>query len=469
MLWLVVIINIVFIISVVFSEHKTPQEAIAWILVLTFLPVLGALIYIFFGNPLPFSRKQNCKNLSIPPFIDYLLINKKDILGEKNETVAKNRNLILFNSINSLSIFSKDNTLYLFTDAKEKYENLFLDILNAKHSINIEYFIIRNDNVGKDFINLLSKKAKEGVIVNLLYDELGSLKTTMKMFKSLIDAGGNVHRFFNSIGINLLRVNHRNHRKIVVIDGKIGYIGGMNIGLEYMGLKELTPWRDTHLKIEGSAVYSLQAQFLGDLISSKCDHNLFKYSEYFPEINFPGNKCMQIITSGPESGKENIKLSFIKMINLAKKSIYIQTPYFVPDETLKTGLKIAALSGVDVRIMIPGKPDKKYVYYITLSHIEELLKCGVKFYIHSGFLHSKTIVTDCEITSIGTTNFDIRSFSLNYEVNAFIYDKEFAAKNVNTFLEDIKNCKPLTMEEFKKRGILRKISEKILKLFSPLA
>lgn len=403
-------------------------------------------------------------------FADYILINKKDILEEKNETVRKNKSLILFNLNNGSGIFSKDNTLHLFTDAKEKYESLFLDILNAKHSINIEYFIIRNDKVGKDFINLLSQKAKEGITVNLVYDELGSLNTTMKMFKPLIDAGGNVYRFFNSIGVNLIRANHRNHRKIAVIDGKTGYIGGMNIGLEYMGLKELNPWRDTHLKIVGSAVYSLQAQFLGDLISSKKRNQISKdYKEYFPEINFPGNKCMQILTSGPKWGKEKIKFSFIKMINQAKKSIYIQTPYFVPDKALKTSLKIAALSGVDIRIMIPGKPDKKYVYYITLSHIEELLKCGIKFYVHNGFLHSKTIVTDCEITSIGTTNFDIRSFSLNYEINAFIYDRDFASKNIEAFLDDMKKSKELTLEEFQKRSILRKLSEKIFKLFSPLA
>ena len=182
--------------------------------------------------------------MSFIPFYDYLLINKKDILEEKNETVRKNRDLILFNLINGESIFSKDNSLVLFTDAKEKYKSLFYDILNSRHSVNIEYFIIRNARLGWDFINLLCKKAKEGVKVNLLYDELGSFKTTMRMFRPLIEAGGNVCRFLGPIGV--LKVNNRNHRKIAIIDGKIGYIGGMNIGLEYMGLKKPSPWRDTH-------------------------------------------------------------------------------------------------------------------------------------------------------------------------------------------------------------------------------
>lgn len=405
--------------------------------------------------------------MSLSPFYDYLILNKKDILEEKNKTVIKNRDLILFNLVNAESIFSKDNSLVLFTDAKEKYKSLFYDILNAKHSINIEYFIIRNDPLGKDFINLLTKKAKEGVKVNLLYDEWGSMNTTMRMFKPLTDAGGNVYRFLGPAGV--LRVNNRNHRKIAIIDGKIGYIGGMNIGLEYMGLKKLSPWRDTHIKITGSAVYSLQARFLNDLTSTKKELSKENYNSFFPEYNFCGNKCMQIISSDPKTKKEEIKLSFLKIINQTKKSIYIQTPYFVPDSSIKTSLKTASLSGVDVRIMIPGKPDKKYVYYITMSHIEELLKSGVKFYIHNGFLHSKTIVTDCEITSIGTSNFDIRSFSLNYEVNAFIYDKDFALKNINAFLKDVEKSTLLTYESFSKRSFFKKIIEKILKIFSPLA
>ena len=405
--------------------------------------------------------------MNFSPFFDYILINKKDILEEKNKTVIKNRDLILFNLINAESIFSKDNLLILFTDAKEKYKSLFYDILNAKHSVNIEYFIIRNDPLGKDFINLLTKKAKEGVKVNLLYDEWGSLNTTMKMFKPLTKAGGNVFRFLGPTGI--LRINNRNHRKIAIIDGKIGYIGGMNIGLEYMGLKKLSPWRDTHLKIVGSSVYSLQARFLNDLTLTKKETDTKNYNSFFPEYNFEGNKCVQIVSSNPLTKKEEIKLSFLKMITKAKKSIYIQTPYFVPDNALKTSLKLASLSGVDVRIMIPGKPDKKYVYYITLSHIEELLKCGVKFYIHDGFLHSKTIICDCEITSIGTSNFDMRSFSLNYEVNAFIYDKEFALKNINAFLKDVEKSTLLTYEDFSKRSFIKKLCEKSLKIFSPLA
>ncbi|MBE7028922.1 MAG: cardiolipin synthase [Ruminococcaceae bacterium] len=468
MLLILFLINFLCIITVIFSDNKKPQETLAWILLLYIFPIGGVLVYILFGNPFPAYKKKKLSLREYCHFKDYIELNKKDILKDKKNISKNSKDLILFNFKNNLSIFSKDNTLTLFTDGYDKYKSLFSDILNAKYSINIEYYIIRNDKVGNDFVSLLTKKAKEGVKVNLLYDEFASAKTSLKMFKPLIDAGGNVHRFFNSMGINLIKVNNRNHRKIAVIDGKTGYIGGMNIGLEYMGLKRLTPWRDTHLKIEGSAVYSLQARFLNDLVL--CTKNFkIDYKFYFPKVDFLGDKSVQIITSDPECRKEEIKYSFIKMINMAKKSIYIQTPYFVPDSAFLEALKIAALSGVDIRIMIPGKPDKKYIYYINMSYIDELIKYGVKFYILDAFLHSKTIVTDCEITSIGTSNFDIRSFTLNYEINAFIYDKEFAIKNVDAFLQDIKNSKLLTYEEFKKRSTFKKLCEKTLKLFSPLA
>ena len=466
MFWIYTVFNVLCVILIILTKNKKTSETIAWILVVLSIPFFGILLFILLGN-VYFTKKKLPKDCN-STFYEYMKLNKKDILNENNSSVSDFKELILFISKINQSIFSKDNDITLFTDGREKYESLFNDILSAKYSINIEYFIIRNDRMGKEFIELLSKKAKEGITVNLLYDELGSLKTTIKLFKPLIESGGNVYRFFHSLGINLIKANNRNHRKIAIIDGKIGYLGGMNIGLEYMGLKKLTPWRDTHIKIKGSAVYSLQARFLNDLILCSKNFNT-DYKKYFPAIDFKGNKCMQIVTSNPEKQTEEIKNSFIKMINLAKKSIYIQTPYFVPDETFLSALKLAAMSGVDIRIMIPGKPDKKYVYYITASYIEELLSYGIKVYLHKGFLHAKTIVTDCEVTSIGTSNFDIRSFLLNYEVNAFIYDKSFSLDYVHTFLSDIENCHLITCEEFSKRSLIRKTAEKFLRLLSPLA
>ena len=472
-------INFLCIISVIYVERKRPQATIAWVIVMTFLPVIGAFFYILLGSTviprLTRRIKTHFNNYGyyMDTFTKYLSLNKEEILCNENNLIKKYRDIILLNINNNESLCSFDNDIKLYTDADEKYKDLFDDIENAKETINIEYFIIRKDEIGRKLVALLSRKAREGVKVNLLYDELGSLKTTKKFFSPIEKSGGQVCRFFTYIFSNLIRANNRNHRKIAVIDGKIGYVGGMNLGIEYTGKGKLTPWRDTHLRIEGSSVHLLQTRFLIDFITSH--HKRFKklnmeeYKIYFPKIENKGSKCMQIVTSGPDSHKEEIKYSYIKMINSAKKNIYIQTPYFVPDEALMESLKLAIISGVDVNLMIPGKPDKMYVYFITLSYIEELLEIGAKIYLYDGFIHSKTIVIDSEVSSIGTTNFDVRSFSLNYEINAVIYDEEFGKLNEEVFLKDTETSTLLELCKFKKRSGIRKIAERIFKLFSPLA
>ncbi len=477
---ILLIINFICIVSVILIEKKRPQATVSWVLVMIFLPIIGVLLYIILGNTVipTLSRraKRHFKNYDYyrDTFYKYLELNKEEISENLSEDILPYRNHILFNANNNDSIFSDDNEIKLYTDAKEKYADLFKDIENAEKSVNIEYFIIRNDSIGKELVSLLSKKAEEGVKINLLYDELGSLRTTMATFLPIELKGGRVCRFFGTVFSNLIRCNNRNHRKVAVIDGKIAYIGGMNIGNEYIGLsKKLSPWRDTHLRIEGSSVYSLQVRFLIDFISSY--NKVFKkitddeYRLYFPEVDFTGNTGVQIISSGPDSRKEEIKKAYLKIINTAKNNIYIQTPYFVPDEALSECLKLAAESGVDVRIMIPKKPDKLYIYYITLSHIEELIKAGAKIYLYDGFLHSKTVVADSGITTIGTANFDVRSFTLNYEVNAVVYDREFAEINEDVFKKDMEKCTLINPQEFEKRGSMTKLLEKIFRLFSPLA
>lgn len=472
-------INILCIISVIYVERKRPQATVAWVLVMNFLPIIGAFIYIFLGNTVVPTLSRRVKrhfkkyDYYMNMFMHYLELNKEEVINSDNTVIEKHRDMILLNANNNDSVFSFDNDIRLYTDAKEKYKDLMEDIQKAEKSINIEYFIIRNDETGRKLVELLTKKASEGIRVNLLYDELGSLKTTKAMFEPIEKAGGRVCRFFNSLFSNLIRFNNRNHRKIVVIDGKIGYVGGMNIGDEYLGLGELSPWRDTHIRISGSAVHSLQVRFLLDFIYSY--NKLFKkinyeeYDFYFPGTDFNGNKGVQIITSGPDSHKEEIKYAYLKIINSAKKSIFIQTPYFVPDEALLECIKLACASGIKVKIMIPKIPDKMYVYYITLSYIEELLEAGAEVYLYNGFIHSKTIVTDSEICSIGTANFDVRSFSLNYEINAVIYDGKFAKLNEDVFENDIKKSTPLILSEFKKRSKIQKLKERLFKLFSPLA
>lgn len=469
--------NIIFLLSVIFVERKRPQSTIAWILVLTLLPVLGGILYLLFGSTLNLrfsgrmKEKYNNFEQAATGFYPYLSTSFQDLetLSPKEKHPCFDLAYMLSNQ--AQSPYTNDNNATLFTEANEMYDDLFSEIRHAKQTIHIEFFIIRNDAVGKKLVSLLAEKAHQGIEIRLLYDEFGSLSTTMRFFQPIVAAGGKVSRYFGTRLSNLLRVNHRNHRKIVVIDGKIAYTGGMNLGLEYLGRKKITPWRDTHLKLTGSCVGLLQIRFLLDWLFSSGEMHLPESSvrKCFPSPSVQGNMGVQIVSCGPDTNAENIKFGYLKMINSAHKRIYIQTPYFVPDDAMLQCLMLAARSGIDVRIMIPGVPDKKYVYAITLSYMEDLLKCGARVYLHPGFIHSKTIVIDSCAASVGTANFDVRSFDLNFEVNAFVYDREFALKNIEVFMTDAGECKELTYESFRKRNGLRKAEESLFRLFAPLA
>jgi cardiolipin synthase A/B len=292
-----------------------------------------------------------------------------------------------------------------------------------------------------------------------------------RSFKEFKKAGGQVEVFFPSkFRFINLRMNYRNHRKLVIIDGKIGYVGGFNVGDEYLGLnKKFGYWRDTHLRIQGTAVYALQTRFILDWNQASDDQDVDYVPNLYPEDISHGKIGIQIVTSGPDSEFQQIKNGYIKMIMSAKKSIYIQTPYFIPDTSLLDTLRIACLSGVEVNIMIPDKPDHLFVYWATLSHVSELLKVGAKVYIYrNGFIHAKTLVVDEEISSVGTANIDYRSFRLNFEVNAFLYDEGVSRKLTEIFKDDIKVSMLLTYEGYQKRSLEIRLKESISRLLSPI-
>ncbi len=267
-----------------------------------------------------------------------------------------------------------------------------------------------------------------------------------------------------------LRLNYRNHRKLVIIDGETGYVGGFNVGDEYLGLNpKFGYWRDTHLRLQGTAVHAIQTRFILDWNQASHHHTLTYVPNHFPECEPKGNVGMQIVTSGPDSEWEQIKNGYIKMISTAKRSILIQTPYFIPDSSLLDALRIACLSGIDVKIMIPNKPDHAFVYWATLSYIGDLLKAGASVYIYdNGFIHAKTIVVDDETASVGTANIDVRSFRLNFEVNAFIYDVTIAKKLISSFKEDLLVSRKYTYEEYQERSLWIRIKESISRLLSPI-
>ena len=300
---------------------------------------------------------------------------------------------------------------------------------------------------------------------------MGSKNLKRHKFKHFESLGGEVEAFFASkLPIINFRMNNRNHRKIIVIDGQIGYIGGFNVGDDYLGLGKLGYWRDTHLRVQGDVVNALQIRFILDW-NSQAHRPQFEYDDkYFPKKKVQdGHSAIQIGSSGPAYELHQIEFGYTKMIMSAKKSIYIQTPYFIPDRSYINALKMAANTGVDVNIMIPCKPDHPFVYWSTFSNVAELLEYGVKVYTYqNGFIHSKMLMIDDEVSSVGSSNMDYRSFVLNFEVNAFVYDEQLAKKLKEAYKEDIKKSKQLTLEKYKKRPLSIKFKEDIAKLLSPI-
>ena len=415
----------------VFLEKRKPENIIAWITAMTFLPIIGFLFYIVFGSGLSVRTRRMMKKKRISERDIIRNIKGIQTLEEaKLDGILKDDQELVALCYNYGSYPIPGNDIKIFTNGKDKLDSLKKDIISAKYSINIEYYIFADDESGTEIMSLLCDKAREGVDVKLIYDSIGSRKAPRRFFKRLEKAGGQVGEFFPPfmhIRLLNLKLNYRNHRKIVVIDGRIGYTGGINIRNDHIGLdKKLFPWRDTHIRIEGGGVYALQNIFLDDWRYCKNDSTpprLYLENGYFPSPTIQGNATTQLVYSGPDSQVPKIEETYVKMILSAKNRVFIQTPYFIPDETFSSALRIAVKSGIDVRIMVPNIPDKKTVYLATLSYLKEMAEIGIKIYLYNGFLHSKTLLVDDNKLSIGTCNTDNRSFRLNFENTVIIYSQ----------------------------------------------
>ncbi len=464
LIWIVYLINFAVLVTIVCFQKRNPIESMAWVMCFLLLPVFGGIIFLIFGVGVNTLTKKKYKQ-KLEMNEKYLLERQKATIGRDLERPESD---IVNYFLNYNFIYTENNDVKIFTDANEKYKQLMEDIENARESIDILYFIIHNDNIGNRLIKLLIKKANEGIKVRLMYDGCGSFFTPKKFFNELRNApNSEVVEFFPVKVFSPSKINHRNHRKIAIIDGKTAYLGGMNIGDEYANKAKNRPfWRDTHIRIEGEAVEFAFRIFAMDWEFSTGEH--IEVKNLLGNIKSKEIIPMQIVSSGPDSKAEEIKCGMMKMINSAKKYVYIQTPYFIPDATFLTCIEMAVKSGVDVRIMIPGIPDKKYVYCTTMSYIGELLDLGVKVYLYPGFIHSKTITVDDKLLTIGSANTDIRSFKLLFEINAFIYSEKTAEEHRKIFEEDVKNCTVLTEEKYENRGIIKIITEGIFRLFSPI-
>ena len=453
-------INLILIGILIFYKRKDPALLLAWILLLLFLPPVGFVMYLLFERT-PVSRK---KLLFLKEYTDQRL--ERQIDYQFSECVAS---VIAYNGSR---LFMYHDWMY-FADGKSKYDQLFMDIEQATQSIHLLYFIVRKDEVGQRLISLLAQKAAEGVEVRLVYDSAGCFGTTLKFFDSIIKAGGHVYKFhpptLRPIGLNY---NYRNHRKIVVVDGRIGYLGGMNVGKEYMSLDpNYSPWRDAHLRLVGDAVWDLQHRFFRDyfmVCEDKRDevHIQSNLDHYFTASLVTTICPIQIVSDGPDTPTDDIKLAFVKMMQTATKSIRIQTPYFIPDQLFLETLKIAAYSGVKVEVMIPTIADHHYVYRTTTSFIHELLEANIDVYLYKGFLHSKILVIDDEICTVGSTNIDQRSFKINYEVNAFIYDQLLTHRVSHQFDKDLENCLLVDESYEKNKSWVVRLEEKVYRLVS---
>ncbi|MEG0439481.1 MAG: cardiolipin synthase [Solibacillus sp.] len=468
-------LNFLFALFVVFISRKSPSSAWAWLFVLFFIPIVGFVFYLLFGRNL---RKKNFvrwmtinQNESLPVFKEQQKKIDENTYEFPNAVTKEHQQLIQMNVDYNQALLSAHNEVEIFSEGMDKFTALIKDIEQAKQSIHMQYYIFKMDKVGRSIYDALVLKAQQGVEVKVIYDDLGSRKLMKKHFQELIDAGGEVEAFFSSY-FTLLnpRINFRNHRKLVILDGQIGYIGGFNVGEEYAGLDEkIGYWRDTHLKIQGHSVYSMQAHFIFDWHQARNEMLEQTDMKYFPSFHVENLLPVQIVSSGPDTEYESIKNSYIRMILSAKRYIYIQSPYFVPDEAFLHAIQIAASSGVDVRIMTPAVTDHPFVYGANSAYGGEMLRHGGRiFRYEKGFLHAKMMVIDDEITMIGTANIDVRSFSLNFEINAILFDEALTIKCRTLFEQDQQNSFEMTPALYEQRSNWTKVREAVSRLISPI-
>ncbi|WNY29363.1 Major cardiolipin synthase ClsA [Methanimicrococcus stummii] len=476
LLIVIVFLNLLAALTIVFYERRSPQIAAAWILLLLFLPVLGFVVYVFFGRHLYGKYKYGKKTEADNQFeqISSYQIEQLKTSDLKLTDAGKNFESTIALLLNQdHAAYSTNNAVDVYIHGEQKFKEMENLIRGAKHHVHMEYYIIRDDPLGRRIMKALTEKAAEGVVVRVLFDAVGVHKIGPDFYKDLKNAGGKVYiQFPLLVPFINTRINYRNHRKILVVDGATGLIGGFNIGEEYLGKGPLGYWRDTHLKICGGAVASLQKRFIKDWNFAAEKDAIKDDSRYYPqEITKPiGETAVQIVSSGPDSENAAIYSGFLSLIGRAKKSIYIQTPYFIPDQSIFEALRIAILSGIDVRIEIPCKADMPFVYWASFSYLGDLIRLGAKGYTYShGFIHSKTAVIDGEAATIGTANWDIRSFKLNFETNAFIYNKEFGQKMNEIILDELESdCTQITAEIYNSRPFSVKIKEGFFRLISPL-
>lgn len=468
--WLTYLIYTVVTVSAIVAvlmDNRQPAKTVSWIMALIFLPVIGIVLYFFFGQNTRRERYLSEHNID--------LLTKSSVLEfveQKNLHVPENhRSLINLFTNRSWALPFKDNVAGIYTDGYGYFNALLKEIAGARHHIHLDTYIFDDDPLGYLVADALMDKARDGVEVRVIYDDVGCWNVNNRFFDCMQEAGIEVYAFMPvRFPAFTSKVNYRNHRKLCVIDGRVAFIGGMNIAMRYIKGTGSQPWRDTHLRIEGNAVYGVQRAFMvdwcfvsGTLLTDRC---------YYPELTgIQENNClMQVVTDSPFSEWPDIMQGYVRILLEARKYVYMETPYFLPTEPVMFAMRIAALAGVDVRIMIPMHADARFVEWASRSYVSEVVESGVKVYLYkAGFNHSKLLISDDALASCGSANVDFRSFENNFEANVFIYDEETVLRLKDVFMRDLKECVPIEeAANYIRIPFLQRLWESVVRLLSPL-
>lgn len=446
-------------------KSRNPHKAMAWMLVLLLLPLVGLVIYFFFGRTGHKERIIGERQASVSS--SFL---RKFVKNSTSRVDQAYSPMVRFLKMRCSAFPYANNNLRLFYMGTEMVDSLIDDIQKARHHIHIQFYIFADDSVGRRVSQALMEKARSGVRVRVVYDDVGCFRVPNRFFRQMRKEGIEVGCFLDVWFPRFTgRVNYRNHRKIVIIDGQTGYIGGMNIAERYVHGNHLGEWHDVHMRIEGNAVYGLQSSFIDDwyFISGK---NITSPA-LFPDVRIDGKaqNVVQTVRSNPVGQRADIMNGLLMLITSARHYIYVQTPYFLPTEPMVAALRIAAMSGVDVRIMLPGRSDSILPYWGSRSFLDEMLSAGVRVYVfNGGFLHSKVWVSDDKVSSVGSTNVDFRSFENNFEINSFIYDSNTAIELCRHFKQQQSMCTKLSLSEWRRRSVVARTVESFVRLLSPL-
>jgi cardiolipin synthase len=476
-IWIVLLtINYLLVIIVAFFillKNINPTKTVTYIIVLVFFPFFGLIVYYLFGQEYRknkiFNRKHILNQKLVENVNKQLEPEKQEIKDLKDDLLDERIKLVKLLHSSKESPLTTKNEVEIIKNGENKFKILLDDLKNAKDHIHLEYYILRDDKIGLKIIDILCEQASKGISVKLSIDDVGS-SISRKEKKRLTKSGVVWHSFMPVLFPGFTgKMNYRNHRKIAIIDGKIGYIGGINISDTYVNYDDSDDyWRDTHLRICGEAVKALQIHFLmtWEFVSGK---DISIKDNYFPNVEYDVNVAMQIAASGPDTDWANIMEVIFAAIVTSEKYVYLTTPYFIPNDQIITALQVASKCGVDVRLLIPKGSDSWTAKHATNSYLECLMEANVKVYRYcKGFIHAKTMVVDDMFSTVGTTNMDYRSFNINFEINAIIYDEAKSKELKSHFFEDLEDSEEIELERWRKRPKLQKLKESYSRLWAPL-